>query len=100
MIIGDQFFLDAMCGLAQGLQIAIFLKAAGSDTQGTGTGTGTGFTINLTVGPGAFEHHLAKAMGARPAPLDPNDPHNKCETADGTPVDPVGSAAADCFHRP
>ena len=134
-IMGDQFFLDAVCGLAQGLQmkeileafaksewmadweagravhgdamaahlmdrtgpqrrmdalLAIFLKAAGSDTQTTGSG----FTINLTVGLGAFEHHLAKAMGAKPQPLDPNDPHNKCETADGTPVDPFDMIVA------
>ena len=40
------------------------------------------------VGLPAFEHHLAKAMGANPAPLDPNDPFSRCETADGTPVDP------------
>ena len=128
-IIGDQFFLDAVTGLAQGLQmkeileaftksewaadwetgravhgdamathlmertdpqrrmdalLAIFLTAAGAHTKPTGTG----FTINLTVGLTAFEHHLATAMGARPAPLDPNDPHSRCETADGTPVDP------------
>ena len=64
--------------------LAIFLKAAGGDTEATGSG----FTINLTVGLPAFEHHLAKAMGQHPAPLDPNDPNNKCETSDGTPVDP------------
>ena len=134
-IVGDQFFLDAVCGLAQGLQmkevleafaksewmadweagvalhgdamaahlmertdpqrrmdalLAIFLKAAGSDTETTGSG----FTINLTVGLAAFEHHLAKAIGAEPQPLDPNDPHNHCQTADGTPVDPLDMLVA------
>ena len=134
-IVGDQFFLDAICGLAQGLQmkeileafaktewmadweagravhgdamaahlmertdpqrrmdalLAIFLTAAGGQTATTGTG----FTINLVVGLGAFEHHLAKAMGAHPAPLDPNDPTNTCETTDGTPVDPSDMLAA------
>ena len=134
-IVGDQFFIDAVCGLAQGLQmkeileafaksewmadweagravhgdamaahlmdrtdpqrrmdalLAIFLKAAGSETDGTGSG----FTINLMVGLTAFEHHLNKAMGANPAPLDPNDPFSRCETADGTPVDPFDMLAA------
>ena len=134
-IVGDKFFLDAVCGLAQGLQIkeileafaksewmadwdagvavhgdgmaahlmdrtdpqrrmdallAIFLKAAGSETETTGTG----FTINLMVGLSAFENHLAKAMGAHPAPLDPNDQFGRCETADGTPVDPYDMLAA------
>ncbi len=139
-IVGDQCFLDAVCGLAQGLQIkeildaftksewaadwdngvaihgdamaahlmertdpqrrmdallAIFLKAAGADTQGTGSG----FTVNLTVGLSAFEHHLAKAMGSNPAPLDPNDPHSHCETADGTPVDPYDMLVAATTAR-
>ena len=134
-VVGDQFFLDAVCGLAQGLQmkeildafaksewladwehgvtvhgdamaahlmdrtdpqrrmdalLAIFLKAAGSETDITGSG----FTINLTVGLEAFEHHLAKAMGARPAPLDPNDPNSRCQTNAGVPVDPVDMLAA------
>ncbi len=134
-IVGDQFFLDAVCGLAQGLQmkeileafaksewmpdweigravhgdamaahlmdrtdpqrrmdalLAIFLKAASSDSEGTGTG----FTINLTVGLDAFERHLAKAMGARPALLDPNDPHNRCETNTGVPVEPFDMLVA------
>ena len=134
-IVGDQFFIDAVCGLAQGLQmkeileafaksewmadweagravhgdamaahlmdrtdpqrrmdalLAIFLKAAGSETSGTGSG----FTINLMVGLTAFEHHLNKAMGANPAPLHPNDPFSRCETADGTPVDPFDMLAA------
>ncbi len=134
-IVGDKFFLDAVCGLAQGLQMkeileafaksewmadwdagvalhgdamaahlmdrtdpqrrmdalfAIFLKAAGSDTESTGSG----FTINLMVGLSAFEHHLAKAMGAHPAPLDPNDQFSRCETADGTQVDPYDMLAA------
>jgi len=134
-VVGDQFFLDAVCGLAQGLQmkeildafaksewmadwergvathgnamaahlmertdpqrrmdalLAIFLKAAGADADSTGSG----FTINLTVGLPAFEHHLAKAMGTHPAPLDPNDPFSRCETNDGTPVDPFDMLAA------
>jgi len=134
-IVGDRFFLDAVCGLAQGFQmkeildafaksewaadweaglavhgdamaahllertdpqrrmdalLAIFLKAAGGETEGTGSG----FTINLTVGLPAFEHHLAKAMGAHPEPLDPNDSYSRCETNDGTPVDPFDMLAA------
>jgi len=134
-IVDDKFFLDAVCGLAQGLQmkeileafaksewmadwetgvavhgdamaahlmertdpqrrmdalLAIFLKAAGADAEGTGSG----FTINLMVGLPAFEHHLAKAMGTRPAPLDPNDPFSRCETNDGTPIDPYDMLAA------
>ena len=134
-IVGDQFFLDAICGLAQGLQmkeildafaksewaadwergvathgdamaahlmertdpqrrmdalLAIFLRAAGAEDAGTGTG----FTINLMVGLPAFEHHLAKAMGATVEPLDPNDPMSRCETNDGTPVDPQDMLAA------
>ena len=134
-IVGNQFFLDAVCGLAQGLQmkeileaiaksewmadweaglaihgdamaahlmdrtdpqrrmdalLAIFLKAASGETETTGTG----FTINLNVGLPAFEHHLAQAMGAKPAPLDPNDPHNKCETNTGVPVDPFDMLVA------
>ena len=134
-IVGNQFFLEAVCGLAQGLQmkeileafaksewmadweaglaihgdamaanlmdrtdpqrrmdalLAIFLKAASGETETTGTG----FTINLNVGLPAFEHHLAQAMGAKPAPLDPNDPHNKCETNTGVPVDPFDMLVA------
>jgi hypothetical protein len=134
-IVGDQFFLDAVCGLAQGLQIkeildafaksewaadwdagvvlhgdamaahlmertdpqrrmdallAIFLKAAGADSDATGSG----LTINLMVGLSAFEHHLAKTTGANVEPLDPNDPFSRCETADGTPVDPHDMLAA------
>ncbi len=134
-IVGDRFFLDAVCGLAQGLQmkeildafatsewaadwdagiavhgdamavhlmgrtdpqrrmdalLAIFLKAAGGKDEATGSG----FTINLTVGLPAFEHHLAKAMGAHPEPLDPNDSHSRCETNDGTPVDPFDMLTA------
>ncbi len=134
-IVGDRFFLDAVCGLAQGLQmkeildafaksewaadwdaglavhgdamaahlmertdpqrrmdalLAIFLKAAGGENDGTGSG----FTINVTVGLPAFEHHLAKAMGAHPEPLDPNDSYSRCETNDGTPVDPFDMLAA------
>ena len=134
-IVGNQFFLDAVCGLAQGLQmkeileaiaksewmadweaglaihgdamaahlmdrtdpqrrmdalLAIFLKAASGETETTGTG----FTINLNVGLPAFEHHLAQAMGAKPARLDPNDPHNKCETNTGVPVDPFDMLVA------
>ncbi len=33
-------------------------------------------------------------MGARPASLDPNDPHNKCETNTGVPVDPFDMMVA------
>ncbi|MCB0983712.1 MAG: HNH endonuclease, partial [Ilumatobacter sp.] len=33
-------------------------------------------------------HHLAKALGEQPAPLDPANPLHRCELPDGTPVDP------------
>lgn len=45
-------------------------------------------TVNLVMGYEAFEHHLAKALGEQPAPLDPANPIHRCELPDGTPVDP------------
>ncbi len=63
---------------------AIFHAAASM----TGDSTGTAVTVNLLVGLGAFEHHLEKALGGEPAPLDPNDPMNRCETDSGVVIDP------------
>jgi hypothetical protein len=70
--------------------LAIFLRAAGMEC----TATGPGFTVNLTVGLPAFQHHLIKALGGEPAPLDPNDPGSRCETDGGVPVDPLDMLVA------
>ena len=63
---------------------AIFHAAASM----TADSTGSAVTVNLLVGLGAFEHHLEKALGGHPAPLDPNDPMNRCETDSGVVIDP------------
>jgi hypothetical protein len=63
---------------------AIFHAAAAMN----GDATGTAVTVNLVVGLDAFEHHLEKALGGDPAPLDPNDPMNRCETDGGVVIDP------------
>jgi hypothetical protein len=64
---------------------AIFHAAASMSADSTGTAV----TVNLVVGLDAFEHHLEKALGGDPAPLDPNDPQSRCETDDGVPIDPA-----------
>ena len=64
--------------------LAIFLRAAAMDTDGTGSA----FTVNLHVGLETFEHHLAKGLGGTPAALDPTDPSSRCVTDTGVPVDP------------
>ena len=134
-IVGDQFFLDATAGAAQGVQIkeileafaktewaadweagllahgdamcphlmertdaqrrmdallAIFLKAAGAQSEPTGSG----FTVNVVVSQPVLEHHLAKIMGQDLAPLDPNLPDRRCETDSGVPVDPYDMLVA------
>ncbi|MDO8362484.1 MAG: DUF222 domain-containing protein, partial [Actinomycetota bacterium] len=61
--------------------LAIFLKAAGMDSDTTGSGC----TVNLVVGLDTLQHHLEKALGGHPAPLDPNNPLHRCETGDGVP---------------
>ena len=63
--------------------VAVFHAAATM----TGDSTGTAVTVNLLVGLDAFEHHLEKALGGDPAPLDPNDPMNRCETDSGVVID-------------
>ncbi|MDO8363663.1 MAG: DUF222 domain-containing protein [Actinomycetota bacterium] len=70
--------------------LAIFLKAASIDSDSTGSGC----TVNLVVGYDTFQHHLQKALGGDPAPLDPNDPLHRCETGDGVPVDPYDMLVA------
>ena len=135
-LVGEQFFLDACGGVAQGVQlkdildafarsewladweagvgehgdamcpalmersdpqrrldalVAIFLKAAAATGD---TSAAASLVVNLVVGHQLFEHHLAKALGAEPAPLDPNYPHNRCETSDGVQVDPYDMLVA------
>ena len=70
--------------------VAIFHAAATMNADATGTAV----TVNLLVGLAAFEHHLEKAMGGDPAPLDPNDPMNRCETDDGVVIDPYDALIA------
>ena len=69
---------------------AIFHAAASMNADATGTAV----TVNLVVGLDAFEHHLEKALGGDPAPLDPNDPMNRCETDDGVVIDPYDALIA------
>jgi len=84
---------DAMCpGLMERTDgqrrfdalLAIFLKAASMETDGTGCA----FTVNLHVGLDAFEHHLARGLGGDPDPLDPTSSGSVCVTDTGVPVDP------------
>lgn len=63
---------------------AIFAAAAVSEKSPTGGEP----VVNLLVGQEFFEHHLRRALGDFPPPLDPNNPTHRCETADGVPVDP------------
>ena len=44
--------------------------------------------VNLVVGQELFEHHLRRALGQQPEPLDPTNPAHRCETADGVVIDP------------
>ena len=44
--------------------------------------------VNLVVGYELFEHHLRRALGEHPQPLDPTNPAHRCETADGVIIDP------------
>ena len=135
-LVGEQFFLDACGGVAQGVQlkhildafarsewladweagvgehgdamcpalmdrsdpqrrldalVAIFLKAAAATGD---TSAAASLVVNLVVGQELFEHHLAKALGGEPAPLDPNDAHNRCETTDGVQIDPYDMLVA------
>ncbi len=62
---------------------AIFGAAAVSGQSPTGEPV-----VNLVVGYELFEHHLRRALGERPQPLDPNNPAHRCETADGVVIDP------------
>ena len=134
-IVGDQFFLDATSGTAQGVQIkeildafaksewaadweaglathgdamcphlmertdtqrrmdallAIFLKAAGANSEPTGSG----FTVNIVVSQPVLEHHLATMLGQNLAPLNPNLPGHRCETNTGIAVDPYDMLVA------
>ena len=62
---------------------AIFGAAAVSGQSPTGEPV-----VNLVVGFELFEHHLRRALGERPEPLDPTNPAHRCETADGVVIDP------------
>ena len=64
--------------------VAIFHAAATMSTDITGSGV----TVNLLVGLDTFEHHLEAALGGNPGPLDPNEPHSRCETDSGVVIDP------------
>ena len=44
--------------------------------------------VNLVVGQELFEHHLRRALGQNPPPLDPANPAHRCETVDGVVIDP------------
>ncbi|MBI4883639.1 MAG: DUF222 domain-containing protein [Actinobacteria bacterium] len=50
--------------------------------------------VNVVVGYELFEHHLRRALGERPAPLDPTNPAHRCETADGVVIDPYDMLVA------
>jgi len=50
--------------------------------------------VNLVVGYELFEHHVRRALGERPAPLDPANPAHRCETADGVIIDPYDMLVA------
>jgi len=50
--------------------------------------------VNIVVGYDLFEHHLRRALGERPAPLDPANPAHRCETADGVVIDPYDMLVA------
>jgi hypothetical protein len=67
--------------------LAIFRQAAAASTAAAGAGAG-GYVVNLIVGHELFEHQLISSLGATPPPLNPNNPHHRCETDDGTAIDP------------
>ena len=50
--------------------------------------------VNIVVGYDLFEHHLRRALGERPEPLDPANPAHRCETADGVVIDPYDMLVA------
>ncbi len=50
--------------------------------------------VNLVVGYELFEHHLRRALGQQPEPLDPANPAHRCETADGVVIDPYDMLVA------
>ncbi|MCE9621992.1 MAG: hypothetical protein K8R99_06585, partial [Actinomycetia bacterium] len=68
---------------------AIFGAAAVSGQSPTGEPV-----VNLIVGYELFEHHLRRALGEHPAPLDPNNPAHRCQTADGVVIDPYDMLVA------
>ncbi len=68
---------------------SIFGAAAASGESLTGEAV-----INIVVGQELFEHHLRRALGERPAPLDPANPAHRCETADGVVIDPYDMLVA------
>ena len=68
---------------------AIFGAAAVSGQSPTGEPV-----VNIIVGHELFEHHLRRALGERPEPLDPNNPAHRCETSDGVGIDPADMLVA------
>ena len=72
---------------------AIFIAAAGARGSESGD-PGPAPTVNLVVGFDLFNHHLQRLLGSDPAPLDPNDPLHRCQTADGVVVDPYDAIVA------
>ena len=68
---------------------AIFGAAAVSGQSPTGEPV-----VNIVVGYELFEHHLRRALGEEPQPLDPNNPAHRCETADGVIIDPYDMLVA------
>jgi hypothetical protein len=69
--------------------LGVFRAAAGSQQLGGEV------VVNIVVDQATFEHHLARATGHEPAPLEPLDAEQRrCESPDGTPVDPRAMIAA------
>jgi len=72
--------------------IAIFQAAAGS------TAAGGEIVVNILIDDDTFQHHLARALGAAPTPLDPAGlGRRRCETDRGVVLDPSDVVTAACL---